>query len=469
MITFSSKVPQSTTGYVHRLFVVAAGLGGVAIALYRAPDWLQHWNIGVTIAAVIGAATLLILAIGVAVRGSAHAVKRVAAEIFFLACSLVVAEGVLLARSPETWSDNPRAQRAISNARGAHRQGIEHDSRLRAEVVRALRSQGQDTVPGFSQEMSADARAVAEVRKRGLLSLGNVSNTNVVECNEGTGYLQFRSDEFGFNNPPGRAHGPVDVAVIGESLALGHCVAPAKSAVALVRSRYPRTGNFGIPGSRVLSQLGVFREYVEPLEPSLVIWFVNVGYAEAMHESNQLLLTSYLDPSFSQNLRERQGEVDSFIREFFVPLSLQRDEALRTEIDRASRLPLDRLIRLREVRRLVAPQTRSLPTAPDLSHFRRAVTLVADSARQWGGSLLVVILPSYAISTGQPNSVLRYRTVLDVLAASDVSIVDGVALFEAEPDPLGLYALRSDNHPNEQGHALLADAVISAIQREGIL
>jgi hypothetical protein len=44
-----------------------------------------------------------------------------------------------------------------------------------------------------------------------------------------------------------------------------------------------------------------------------------------------------------------------------------------------------------------------------------------------------------------------------------VTVVDGPALFAAEPDYLRLYTLRMDNHPSEQGHALLGDAVVAAI------
>jgi hypothetical protein len=221
----------------------------------------------------------------------------------------------------------------------------------------------------------------------------------------------------------------------------------------------------------VLSQLGIFREYVEPLEPSVVIWFVSVGYADAAQESNQPFLARYLESAFSQNLRDRQGDVDSFIREVFVPVIMQQDEALHTEIARAKRLPLGRVIKFREVRDVIdiGSQTGGPPPTPDLSHFERAMDLIADSAREWGGHLLVVVLPSHGISTGDPYNVVQYKAVLDALGTSDVSIIDGAAVFNAEPDRLGLYALRADNHPSERGHAVLADAVIAVLQREGVL
>jgi hypothetical protein len=329
-----------------------------------------------------------------------------------------------------------------------------------------LQATGLDAVPGFAEAVIADSAVANAIRERQLLPLSNVANAVVVECNEGTGYLEFRSDQFGFNNPPGLAAGPVDVAVIGESLALGHCVAPSASAVDRIRARFPRTANFGVAGSRVLSQVGVFREYVEPLEPGVVVWFVNLNFAEPRHESYRPRLLRYLnDASYSQGLRQRQGEVDSFIREVIVPMQVEGDRTLRDEIEGASMFPLGRVAALGEVRRVVDVElgTQRPAPPPGVAEFRRAVDRVAETAGRWGGKVIMVILPSYELSVGRPRDVARYDAVANVLRGSPVTVLDGAELFAADPDYLRLYTLRMDNHPNELGHALLGDAVVAAI------
>jgi hypothetical protein len=296
--------------------------------------------------------------------------------------------------------------------------------------------------------------------------LSNAAKALVVECNEGPGYLQFRSDRFGFNNPLGLAAGPVDVAVIGESLALGHCVAPAASAVERLRARFARTANFGVAGARVLSQLGVFREYVEPLEPPVVVWFLNLNFAEPRHESSQPILLRYLDDaSFSQGLRRRQHDVDAFVREVAAPLALQRDRGLRAELERPAEFPFARVGKLYEIRRLAGfgSVMQRPPAPPDLDYFVRALEHMSEATGRWGGRLVVLILPSYSLSVQNARAVARYDAVTKALRAREVEVVDGAALFAAEPDFLSLYTLRIDNHPNERGHAVLADAVIAAI------
>jgi hypothetical protein len=471
IISFSLKGLGPPTIGLRRIFIALAGLATLAVAVYRTPVWLDVWHTGAVIAAVTASVIALVVAIGVAIRGRARAVKRVAKEISLFGCALIAAEAILLLRAPENWPDDALAQRLVLYERVAREQGIAYDARLRSEVVTDLQSQGIDAVPAFIEGMISESEVASAIRERELLPLSNVANTLVVECNEGTGYLQFRSDQFGFNNPPGLAAGPVDVAVIGESLALGHCVPAQKNAVDRVRARFPRTANFGVAGSRVLSQLGVFREYVEPIEPKVVVWFMNVNFAEPRHEGQRPRLLRYLsDPSYSQGLRQRQADVDSLVRDVVVPLHQQHDRALRAELESASTFPLSRVIELDEVRGLLDVELASQrpPPAPDLSEFVRAVDSVARTARAWGGRVILVILPSYELSEGRPQNVSRYHAVTAALSASDVTVVDGVALFAKDPDYRRLYTLQMDNHPNELGHAMLGDAVVAAIEsREG--
>ncbi len=463
---FSLKGLGPATVGIRRVVIAAAGVATLGVALYRAPVWLDVWNAGAVAGAIIVAAAVLVVAIGIAVRGSAHAVGRVAAEISLFACALIVAETILVLRTPENWSDNSLVQRIVARERAAREQGLAYDSRLREDVVGDLQARGLDAVPGFAATLIEDSAVAHAIRERGVLPLSNVANVVVVECNEGTGYLKFRSDQFGFNNPPGLSAGPVDIAVIGESLALGHCVAPSTSAVDRVRARFPRTANFGVAGSRVLSQLGVFREYVEPLEPAVVVWFVNLNFAEPRHESDQPLLMRYLnDASFSQGLAQRQRDVDSLVRDVMVPSNVQRDRALREQLEGASAFPFERVIKLAEIRNVIdlSAAAQRPVEGPNLADFERAVDLVTETAGEWGGRVIVVILPSYEISVGRPLAMTRYDAVSGVLSESAVVVVDGPAVFAKESDYLRLYTLRMDNHPSERGHAMLGEAVIAAI------
>lgn len=465
MISFTSRGLGSAAVGLRRLFLVATGAAALGVALYKIPAWWETWNTVAVLAAAAAAATVVALALGMALRGSARAVERATVEISLCGCALIAAEAILLLSAPEQWPDDPLVRRLVSQEQAAMDRGIAYDARLPSEVVADLRAQGLDAVPGFQGTAIENSQVASAVVERGILPLSNTAKALVVECNEGPGYLQFRSDRFGFNNPPGLAAGPVDVAVIGESLALGHCVPPATSAVDKVRARFPRTANFGVAGARALSQLAVFREYVEPLEPPVVVWFLNLNFAEPQHESRQPLLLRYLeDASFSQGLRVRQHDVDAFVREVAVPLTLQRDRTLRAELDQVG-FPLARVGKLTELREIAGfgAATQRSPAPPNLTHFARALEQMTEVTAGWGGRLIVLMLPSYALSVGNPRAMARYEAITKSVRAAEIEVVDGIALFAAEPDFLRLYTLSIDNHPNERGHALLAKAVIAAI------
>jgi hypothetical protein len=470
MIVPSFKV--QTTG-IWRVCLVAASSAVLAIAVLQSPSWLNHWDIR-RVAVVAVALGLSALGVYIAIRASAQTVARVVLEGSGFVCALISAEAILLLHSPEKWPDSPLAQRMIAREHAAIEQGINYDDRLRTEVVQELQSQGRMAVPGFAQGMATSAAAVASSGPRDLLPLSNVSDAEVVECNEGTGYLTFHSGDFGFNNPSGLAAGPLDIAVFGASLALGQCVPRSSSIVSLLRAHYPRTATFGVAGARVLSQLAVFREYVQPVKPALVIWVIDANFAIAREEASHPILVKYLDDAaFSQHLRRRQNEVDSFVRDVLEPLNRKQDQALAVELDRARRFPFDRLPRLEGVRSIVGIESilpwHSPPAPEDLSYFEAATDRIEGAVTAWGGALLVVVAPSYSLLKKEPASMARYRAVLEALSASHINVVDGVALFDAQSDPIGLFALRMDSHPNEQGHLLLANAVIEAIERQGLM
>jgi hypothetical protein len=75
----------------------------------------------------------------------------------------------------------------------------------------------------------------------------------------------------------------------------------------------------------------------------------------------------------------------------------------------------------------------------------------------------VLLAPSYEMSIERPQDVVRYTAVSEALRDAPVTVIDGAALFAAEPDYLDLYTLRMDNHPSERGHELLGEALIAAI------
>jgi hypothetical protein len=383
---------------------------------------------------------------------------RLAGELSLLGGTLVGVEMLLAIWGPD--SSSPQMRRKIA----ADKLGLPFDTRTYSEVVAQLRDRGIDALPGISRAWPRRS-SVQERLPSGFFPLSHASLASVVECNESGEYLVYQTDEFGLNNPRGLlASGRISIATVGESHALGHCVPASHSVVGLLRRVYPRTANFAMAGGSTLSTLASFREYVEPLQPPLVLWFVNPHDLLVEDEFKDPVLVRYLDPGFSQRLLERQAEVDRLLRSLAIGVQAELDRESRLATDRAndfSRILL--LSRLREQQYIHL--WRSAKGASDPALFLRALTLAKETARQWGGSLVLVISPSYAEVVGKQMSIARKQDMKDALAARQIPVVDGAALFLGQPDPAGLFRMRIANHPTPEGNALLVNHLVQELAR----
>lgn len=413
----------------------------------------------------------------IAFRKSGRATIRVAGEIGFAMVALVLADYLVAAWEPAGAND----QR--SRIQAAQRLGVPFDTRTVSDVVRDLQREGVDALPGISGNWPQ----LPLVRDRlpvDFYPLSHASRATVVECNEGGEYLTYVADEYGFNNPPGLFDGgDLQIAIVGESLALGHCLPQQYSLAGRLREWHPRTANLALGGRRTLTQLASFREYVEPLEPAVVIWVVNPHFVEARAEQSDRRLTRYFEPHFSQDLIERQTEIDAVVRLLAQPVQAALDAA--AEQHRTTETRWERMmtaLRLPQVRGRLLPATKTqlralvqpaqLVQAPAsgaerLTTFRQSLTLAKQAADGWGGRLIVLITPIYAeVVADQVASPLRHHELTAAVKALGIPVVDAVPLFRSHPDPASLYTMGGNNHPTAEGHTLLAELVEAEIQRQ---
>jgi hypothetical protein len=195
---------------------------------------------------------------------------------------------------------------------------------------------------------------------RDFYPLGYPSNAEIVECNEGHGFLRFRPDEYGHAS----------------------------------------------------------------------WWFANTTFAEPKEEAREPLLLRYLDPSFSQDLRHRQPEIDAALRDVIVPLghaSLRRSERAHADVTRR----LLRTLRLPNVR--LGRAARRRDSAELRPHDRRNIEQRALPRRRRGARGAAVRGRGRCAAIPRPTRPAR-----------------------------ALHA-RINNHPSERGHAVLGYGVVKAI------
>jgi hypothetical protein len=288
--------------------------------------------------------------------------------------------------------------------------------------------------------------------------------------------VSYPSDEHGFRNPRGIWHSArVDIAAVGQSPVQGYCVPDGRGFVDLLRVDNVVTLNLGSSGQSSLLQLGAIKEYLPRYRPKTVLWIFAEGldlpdlYLESMHP----LARRYLDPTFSQDLLNRQAEIDTALRRVVSGLEAREREASppasrRPWVDHSLRIFKLRNLR-QSVERLYRPGSDDPPAWPILAStadrvlgdaLAQARTVVAS----WGGTLYFVYLPSWSRYRNGPGAVEpEHAKVLALANALAIPVIDVQAAFQADTDPLSLFPFRRFGHYNERGHRIVAETILRTL------
>lgn len=448
-------------GWLSRTILLGTGtLCMAALALLAArngaqlftPQWLAILLFLAVAAAALGY---------VAFRKSANARLLVAIEIVMVVVSLLAIESLIAVFEPQTPSQQ------ITRARVAAKLGVAFDLRTKSEVVDELRAQGTEALPGMSLGWPRQA-FVRQQLPEGLYPLSHASRAPIVECNESGRYLVWESDELGFNNPAGLVTGgKVAIAAVGASFTLGHCVAREESLLGRLRGRYGAVANFGMAGGGALTMLAAFREYVEPLQPPLVLWIMHPRTAGTEGEMADPVLSRYLEKDFTQQLWQRQGEIDALWHELAIPMQYEFDRRSKLAINETERQRFTRIPMLTQLRDRVPLAGGSGGAGSiDLGPFMSSVRLAQSTTQSWGGEFVVVIMPLYEeIVAHQLPPQLHHDRLAAMLREASVTTVDAAAFFASQPDVAHLYTMRINNHPNPEGFTVLSNFVMSELEQ----
>jgi hypothetical protein len=367
----------------------------------------------------------------------------------------------------------------------ARKYRLNFDSRTVGQVLDDLRRKGIEAYPAGApsallQKEADGTRSSKLINGEELLPLGGVSNKMSVLCNEGLGYTIFASDEHGFHNPRGIwGMERVDIAAVGDSYVQGYCVPSENNFVAEIRKRYPATLNLGSGGMGPLMSLGVLREYLQFVQPKIVLWVYYEGNdaKDLKTESESPLLMRYLTGS-RQGLLDRQPEIDRRLSAFLTQemakhrltrLAEEIVEGLKElELEQLTAIP--RLGNLRDAVGLVYGQSALEPRShpnPYIREFKKLYSQILVEAKTqvigWGGKIYFVYLPTW-----RPNWINHEEDneITSMVSSLGIPIIDMRPAFLAHGDPLALFPYRMHNHYNVEGNRLVAEEILLHLSRE---
>ena len=393
------------------------------------------------------------------------------------------------------WSGDQRRLERVAWA--ARKQGKEFDSRTRLEILGDLRRDGVAAQPpSYPSALLRHDEALdvwrSDLRLDGqeVLPFAMMSNATVIACNDNGPFPLYKTDDHGFNNPPGLWEGEkAQVVTIGDSYTAGYCVPTEKTIAANLRRFYPGTVNLGISTIGPLGGLAIMREYAPALRPRLILWFFYEGNDPTdltRIESRTPLLLKYLDPGYSQDLMRRKDDLDRALGKWLVNQEREHLRILAAERNDRIRHHAFELFTLRRVRALVfgyfvTGANSSNTTAKivpydwtfDDALFKTIMGLARKDAKKIGSQIVLVFLPhkfSYCSAYfGELNDrckrghegylkVAFLGPVARVARELDIPLIDFGEFLERDPDPGRIFSFPG-SHYNETGYRVLAEYV----------
>jgi hypothetical protein len=338
--------------------------------------------------------------------------------------------------------------------------GRPFDNRTPRQVIDDYRAAGQIAVPVLPiARLFVDTNQPLKLMAQQIIPLSGISKALTVYGNENGDYLVYKSDEFGFTNPPGIFHlESCDVVVLGDSYAHGACVPVGKDSVSLLRHQIPATLNLGYMAAGPLSYLGTLTEYGLSRRPRIVLWYHFEGNdLKNLFLEGQTLLSRYLEDDFQQGLSDLQAEIDRGL--FAIG-----EEHLK--LPDPPQHFLWRAATLQALRRQVLSICRLRNSQPDadLDYFQLVLRTAKERVEQTGGQLKLVYLPAYERYTGQIDLYRRQEEGVSMaMSELGVPVINVARVFAKHPDPLSLFPFRLNGHYTEEGYGLVAQTILEEL------
>ncbi len=164
----------------------------------------------------------------------------------------------------------------------------------------------------------------------------------------------------------------------------------------------------------------------------------------------------YMEDEFSQNLINRQKEIDNMLEEYIT----QQAQAL---------LYKTKWIRLKAIRNIIGFDVVDVDVDVDIDPlFAKILTKAKAEVDGWEGKLYFVYLPEYARykKSVSHDDFRRKSEVIEVVKGLGIPVVDiHQEVFANHPDPLALFPFRLYGHYNADGYSEVAKAIVTSVNK----
>jgi hypothetical protein len=312
-----------------------------------------------------------------------------------------------------------------------------------------------------------------------LMPLSSLSNVKTIQCNE-LGYSNiYLTDRFGFNNKNKNwDKDSIDFFIVGGRYAQGDCVHQSKNIAGNINSLTELTAiNVGQGGSGPLMSYATLREYLPISKAKRVVWLysessdlIGKKNLEGLTEElkNNILNKYLLDLNFSQNLINRQNEVDEIVYLKMNKMTSKVDNDFKKN-------KLFKFLKLFQTRNQILNfynliNKKNLKTLQILTpEFKRILIKSKEIAEDNNAKFYFVYLTeNKRYNSNKFNrSKYDYDNLIKFIKSNNIKLINiHKELFAQYVNPITLFAPQLKNeitHYNEEGYMLVSKAILKKI------
>ena len=359
--------------------------------------------------------------------------------------------------------------------------GDPYETRTKFEIIEDLIDAGIEAYPIIGAKF-------IQTSDGGLFSLGGISNSTTILNNESGYFPIIQTDEHGFINAKDLyKKNKVDFLLTGDSFVNGYAVDLEETISSVLREFGINSLSIGSSGNGPLEELAGIKEYAEPLEPKIILWFYYENDLDILEKMRSPILRKYLDEeNFTQNLILRQDEIDSLLKDYFKQKRKNKKDKWALNVN----YRLKRIIKGYNIRFMMnlVPSTKPISLAAlkfkqELVFFKKILEKSKKIVNGWGGKIYFCNLPSHSsYSTDNKQRLVTIsnkflfssekinNNILRIVSELEIPVIDFHSeVFASHPDPLSLFPFRRHGHYTAEGYKLIAEAIAKRIKADGFV
>mgnify|MGYP001445512992 FL=1 len=341
--------------------------------------------------------------------------------------------------------------------------GKNWDNRTRFQIYENKKKINNDIVIRFQPSYFLNKQNLS------IFPLSGISNSETIHCNENGYFSIYQSDRHGFNNPDEEWNNKeIEYLLVGDSFTHGSCVNRPNDIASVLRTLSSKsTLNLGYGGNGPLIEYATLREYVTPNVKN-ILWVYcesNDLFELVIERQNKYLLKYLNSENHSQNLRNKQKEVDEL-------LNINFEKELQNQIKKETfkseeQLSKNNKLKYKILKFIRLDKTKKIFKKKDTKYndiifdeFEKILQRSLNLSETNNAKLIFVYIPEYRRYNSSNYSDENYNKITSIVKKLNIDLVDMRKVFDNENNPKIFFPFQQFAwHYNEDGYKKVAETI----------